>query len=110
MLETPTAIDNSEEIAAVPGIDALLIGTNDLTLEMGIPGELDHSKIVAAYERVVAACEKHNKFPGMGGVYNPDLMRTYISMGARLILAGNDISFLSDAARRQSDTVHAMLP
>jgi 2-keto-3-deoxy-L-rhamnonate aldolase RhmA len=46
----------------------------------------------------------------MGGVYNPDLMRTYISMGARLILAGNDISFLSDAARRQSDTVHAMLP
>ena len=40
MLETPTAIDNAEEIASVPGIDALLIGTNDLTLEMGIPGEL----------------------------------------------------------------------
>ena len=33
MLETPTAIDNAEEIASVPGIDALLIGTNDLTLE-----------------------------------------------------------------------------
>ena len=87
MLETPTAIDNAEEIASVPGIDALLIGTNDLTLEMGIPGELDHANIVAAYERVITACEKHNKFPGMGGVYNPDIMQTYISMGARLFLA-----------------------
>jgi len=45
----------------------------------------------------------------MGGVYNPDLMQTYINMGARLILAGNDISFLSDSARRQAETVHAML-
>ncbi|GIS88578.1 MAG: hypothetical protein CM1200mP18_12880 [Gammaproteobacteria bacterium] len=63
MLETPTAIDNAEEIASVPGIDALLIGTNDLTLEMGIPGELDHANIVAAYERVITPCEKHNKFP-----------------------------------------------
>ena len=70
MLETPTAIDNAEEIASVPGIDALLIGTNDLTLEMGIPGELDHANIVAAYGRVITACEKHNKFPGMGGVYS----------------------------------------
>ena len=68
MLETPAAIDNAEEIASVPGIDALLIGTNDLTLEMGIPGELGHANIMTAYERVVAACEKHSKFPGMGGV------------------------------------------
>ena len=109
MLETPNAIQNAEEIAAVPGIDSLLIGTNDLTMEMGIPGELGHNKIVDAYEHVIAACAKHNKYPGMGGVYNPDLMQTYINMGARLILAGNDISFLADSARRQAETVHAML-
>ena len=109
MLETPTAIDNAEEIASVPGIDALLIGTNDLTLEMGIPGELDHANIVAAYERVITACEKHNKFPGMGGVYSPDIMQTYISMGARLILAGNDVSFLLESASQQASRVHGML-
>src|SRR6185437_721462 len=38
MIETPTAVANAEAIAAVPGIDALLIGTNDLSMEMGIPG------------------------------------------------------------------------
>src|SRR5690606_32654667 len=35
MLETPAAIANADAIAAVPGIDVLLIGTNDLTCEMG---------------------------------------------------------------------------
>ena len=42
MLETPTAIANAEEIAAVPGVDVLLIGTNDLCAEMGIPGDFGH--------------------------------------------------------------------
>ena len=37
MLESPTAIANATAIAAVPGIDVLLIGTNDLCVEMGIP-------------------------------------------------------------------------
>ena len=76
---------------------------------MGIPGELNHANIVTAYERVIAACNKHNKFPGMGGVYSPDRMQTYITMGARLILAGNDISLLLESARQQADRVHSML-
>src|SRR3546814_5803413 len=83
MLESPAAIANAEEIAAVPGVDALLIGTSDLSMEMGIPGEVGHPDVAAAYERVVAACRKHGKHPGMGGVYDPPLMQRYIEIGAR---------------------------
>jgi 2-keto-3-deoxy-L-rhamnonate aldolase RhmA len=36
MLETPTAIANAKEIAAVPGVDVLLIRTNDLCAEMAL--------------------------------------------------------------------------
>src|SRR5690606_30348769 len=39
MLESPEAIANADAMAAVPGIDVLLIGTNDLCAEMGIPGK-----------------------------------------------------------------------
>ena len=109
MLETPTAIENAEAIAAVPGIDSLLIGTNDLTLEMGIPGQLGDDRIVAAYERVISACQANGKFPGMGGVYTLDLMQRYIAMGARLILGGNDFSLMMDAARGQATAVRDML-
>ena len=109
MLETPEAIENAEEIAALPGVDALLIGTNDLCLEMGIPGDYGHADVVAAYERVIAACRRHGKHPGMGGVYAPDLARRYVDMGMRLILAGGDFAFLMAGATAQAKSFRAML-
>jgi 2-keto-3-deoxy-L-rhamnonate aldolase RhmA len=105
LMETPTAIANAEAIAAVPGIDALLIGTNDLSAEMGIPGEFGHPRVAAAYETVIAACRKHSKWPGMGGVDAEDLMQKYIGMGIRLVLAGGDSSFLMAEASRRAAMV-----
>src|ERR1700722_9751242 len=72
MVETPRGVDNADRIAAVPGIDALLIGTNDLTLEMGLAGEFGHPRVAAAYDTVIAACKRHNKWPGMGGIQTED--------------------------------------
>src|SRR5512146_672782 len=46
MLETPTAIANTYAIAAVPGIDVLLMGTNDLCAEMGIHGQFGDDRVV----------------------------------------------------------------
>ena len=57
MMETPTAIVNAEAIAAVPGIDALLIGTNDLAAEMGIPGDFGHERIAGATRRAALVRE-----------------------------------------------------
>jgi len=94
MLESPQALENAEAIAAVEGVDVLLIGTNDLTTEMGIPGRYDDPRVVAAYETTIAACRKHGKWPGMGGIYDPPTMERYIRMGARFILAGSDQSFI----------------
>src|SRR5919205_217958 len=54
MLETPTAIENAEEIAAVPGVDVLLIGTNDLCAEMGIPGDFGNEQVAEAYRKMIA--------------------------------------------------------
>ena len=57
MIETPEAVANAEAIAAVPGIDALLLGCGDLSTEMGIPGQLEDSKMVKAIETVIAGCK-----------------------------------------------------
>ncbi len=102
MLETPQAIANAEAIAAVPGVDVLLIGTNDLAMELGIPGQLGHAEIAGAYERVIAACRRHGKWPGMGGVYGEELMAKYIAMGMRMILSGNDLGLLMAAAAQRA--------
>ena len=109
MLESPTAIDNVEEIASIPGVDVILIGTNDLCMEMGIPGDYSNPKIKEAYKKVIAACNKHNKTPGMGGVYNEELMSEYITMGMRFILSGSDLSFMMTAAQQRSKNLRSFL-
>ena len=105
MIESPAGVANCEEIASVKGIDALLIGTNDLCFEMGIPGQFDDPRVAEAYRKVIAACRKHGKFPGMGGLYTPELLERHIGMGVQLVLSGSDFSLLMQAATARASLV-----
>jgi 2-keto-3-deoxy-L-rhamnonate aldolase RhmA len=105
MLESPRGIENCEAIAAVKGIDALLIGTNDLCFEMGIPGQFNDPRVEEAYRKTIAACRKHGKFAGMGGMYTGELIQKYVGMGVQLILAGSDFSLLMQAATQRASLI-----
>ena len=94
MLETPQAIQAAEAIAAVPGIDALHLGANDLCLELGIAGQFMHVDVDRAFATVIAACRKHGKWPAMGGIYSAEELSHYVRKGVRMILAGNDLNLL----------------
>jgi 4-hydroxy-2-oxoheptanedioate aldolase len=102
MLETPTAVANAAEIAAVPGVDVLLIGSNDLCAEMGIPGDFGNDRLAEAYRAMIAACARAGKFPGMAGIYNEAIMPRYIEMGARFILSGQDAAFMLAGAQSRT--------
>jgi 4-hydroxy-2-oxoheptanedioate aldolase len=110
MLETPTAIANADAIAAVPGVDVLLIGTNDLCAEMGIPGDFGNDRVANAYQKMIAASTKHGKYPGMAGIYNEPIMQRYIEMGARFILSGADAAFLMASASQRTSLLRKTLP
>ena len=109
MLESPEAVDNVDTIAAVDGVDVILIGTNDLCMEMGIPGDYSNPKVKDAYIKVIEACKKYGKTPGMGGVYNEELMSEYIKMGMRFILSGSDLSFMMQSASQRSNKLRSFL-
>lgn len=98
MLESPEAIANAESIAAVEGVDMLLIGTNDLCAEMGIPGKLDHPKILDAYRRTADACRKHGKALGVGGIKDGPVLAQVIEMGGRFLMGRVDGVLLQQAA------------
>lgn len=105
MIESPQAVGNAEAIAAVEGIDALLIGTSDLSAELGISGQIGHAKVAEAYEKVGAACKKHGKALGMGGVYDKENASRYIKSGARLVLSGSDHNFIVAGAQARADVL-----
>lgn len=111
MIETPEGVANADAIAAVPGVDVLLIGSNDLCTEMGIPGELKHPRLRAAYEAVAAACCAHGKVLGVGGIRgDAELQKDLVGLGARFLIAGNDVGYLMQAARADAALLHGLLP
>ena len=111
MLETPQGVENADAIASVPGIDVLLIGSNDLCTAMGIPGETRHPKLRAAYEAALGACRKHGKQLGIGGIRSdPGHVAELVALGARFVIAGSDVQYLLSAATNDLAALRKSLP
>lgn len=108
MIETVEGLRNADEIAAVEGIDALLVGCTDLAAELGVTGQLGHARVREGIDMVAEACRTHGKCLGVGGVYDEALMRDYVAKGARLILSGSDLAFLMTGARARSSMLRSI--
>jgi 2-keto-3-deoxy-L-rhamnonate aldolase RhmA len=99
MIESGRAVANADAIAATPGVDILFIGASDLTVERGKPGAYTDPEIRAAFDTVAAACARHGKVAGFGGVADAALTADLLAGGYRFMLAGNDFDLLVAGAR-----------
>jgi 2-keto-3-deoxy-L-rhamnonate aldolase RhmA len=88
MMETPEAVANVREIASVPGIDAVLVGSSDLTQAMGMPRQ---SEIDAAIDQVIEGAKAAGKAVGVAGagmtVNNIARFQHFASRGVQLLSA-----------------------
>ncbi|MEM9682901.1 MAG: aldolase/citrate lyase family protein [Pseudomonadota bacterium] len=98
MIETPEAVENVEEIAAVDGIDVIYIGSNDLLMEMGLPGQFEHEALHAAAQRIIDASLANGKFPGIGGIRGAEMAEKFVRMGSRFLTTHSDLAFMMEAA------------
>jgi 2-keto-3-deoxy-L-rhamnonate aldolase RhmA len=98
-IETDEGLANVEEIAAVPGVDALWIGQFDLTNFLGIPGKFDHPKYLEGIERVLAACKASGKAPAFLAMDETGA-HEYAARGFRLLGYGVDTLLYQEALRR----------
>ena len=101
MIECAEGIANVDAIAAVPGVDVLLVGTNDLTHELGIQGQWDNSIFRDALEKIGDACKKAGIMMGLAGLYNrPDICADAIKrLGVRFLLGNLDIGLVASGAK-----------
>lgn len=96
IIERPSAVEQVEEIAAVPGIDVLFIGLNDLSYGYGVGSKLDAPVMQAAVKRVMAAGKKHNiPVGGPGG--SPAVIKRMIGEGYRFIQGPSEIAMMRNA-------------
>ncbi len=104
--ENAAALGKAEEIVAVPGIDMVMIGTNDLLCDWGIPEQYEHPKVREAYATTIAACRRHGKHVGVGGLATrPKLVADFVRMGARYVSTGTDLAFLMGACGERAKQV-----
>ncbi|KAH8673397.1 HpcH/HpaI aldolase [Xylariales sp. PMI_506] len=116
MIETQEGVDNVEAIAAVPGIDALLIGCADLCMELGFPGKYDSEAFQTVVARIAAAAEKASEngrkvFVGLGGLEpRPDIIELLAKRhpSIRFAMAGRDLAILMAGMQKQAAAFNAL--
>jgi 2-keto-3-deoxy-L-rhamnonate aldolase RhmA len=106
MIESEAAVADASAIAAVPGIDVLFIGANDLRADLGIDSFVD-PLFERAVEQTMRAGQHNNCWVGIGGLYDETMLSGYIAAGMRFVLTGSDISF---ALARAKDVVDKVRP
>lgn len=98
-IESKTAVDHIEDLIQVPGVDGVIVGMDDLSLSLGVPGDTRHPLAVEMLERIVAACKKE----GMPwGLHIPDTERleAWIQRGMQLVTYSSDIWMLQQVLRK----------
>ncbi|CAG9936369.1 unnamed protein product [Clonostachys rosea f. rosea IK726] len=100
MIENEGAVERVDEIAAVEGVDVILIGSNDLAIELGAPADFRSDKFCQALTRVSKVCKKNGKVMGLAGIYNtPDIHDWAIhTLGVRFMLCQQDSGLIAGAA------------
>jgi 2-keto-3-deoxy-L-rhamnonate aldolase RhmA len=104
MLESGPAVENIDDILAVPGLGGVIIGTEDLAASLGHLNDVRHDDVAKAIEQITQRCAA----AGVPfGRYAPsaDAADRLIASGARLITVGSDLLFLEQGMRSAADRV-----
>jgi 2-keto-3-deoxy-L-rhamnonate aldolase RhmA len=96
-IETKLAVERRDELLAVPGIDAIMIGPADLSISLGVPGEFDHPKMIETIELVKESCLKHGVAPGIHLRALP-LAKFWKERGMKFLSCGAETGFMLETA------------
>lgn len=95
MIETVEALRNIDEIVTVPGVEAIYVGPNDLSISLGIPPDSNDPRLDAAMLEIVAGCRRNGVVPGVHA--SAALCDKRVSQGFGMVTVSADIV----ALRRQ---------
>jgi len=89
-IESQTAIDNLDGILGVPDIDALLVGSHDMSINLGVPEQYDHPKFIDAIQIIIDKARARNVGVGVHSWITTNHTKRWIDMGANFIMFGSD--------------------
>lgn len=97
-IENEEGVNNLEQILSAKGIDAIMIGPADMTDDMGIPGQIHHPRVEAAFREIIHQCNKYGVAPGVH-LNDIDDVKKWVAEGMRFVTYSYDTKFFKDASR-----------
>ncbi|MDF3201811.1 aldolase/citrate lyase family protein [Pseudomonas sp. 1912-s] len=109
LIESAAGVANADAIAALPGVDIVGVGANDLCADLGHPGNPAHPDVLAACHAVIAAALAHGKLAVVGGLADLQaLSELYAAGAAPYLFAGIDTDlFIHSLQGKAQQTLEA---
>jgi 2-keto-3-deoxy-L-rhamnonate aldolase RhmA len=107
-IESPAGLENLEDIAATDGIDCLWIGHNDLSIQMGIPGQFESTRFQDAMTRVADVADKYGKPCGVAAG-SVAMAEAWMAKGYRAIAFGADHRLFADGLKSGIEKVRTFV-
>ena len=98
-IEQEKALSHVDEIAAIDGVDILMLGPGDFSILSGIPGEFRHQRIIDALKKIAKAAEKHGKYWGCP-TSSPEDAKMLLDLGAKFLCHSADIVLVLQGMER----------
>lgn len=96
-IERQEALDNLTAMLSVPGVDVACLGYMDLSVDLGIPGQIEHPTMIAAIQRIITVSEQNHV---AAGIISPDMatVSRWVRAGIRFVSYATDSLLLREAA------------
>ena len=106
-IERQEGVDNLEEMLSIPGVDVACLGCLDLSVDLGVPGELNHPRMVEAIQRVVDVAESHGLASGII-VADMAMIDRWVGRGMRFVSYATDALLLREAAMHAVERLRSL--
>lgn len=94
-IESISAVEQIDEILSFDELNGVMVGPYDISGSLGIPGQIEHKKVIEAGQRVIAACKRHGKACGTQLV-EPDeaKIKKAFAKGFTFVILSSDVFLL----------------
>ena len=107
-IETLESVQHMDELLSVAGVDGVLVGPNDLSINLGTPDDWASPAMTAAFQEVIRLCDSKGL---IAGIHVSDSAQSidYARRGFRLVSANSEMGFMAGAANAHVQNVKAAL-
>jgi 2-keto-3-deoxy-L-rhamnonate aldolase RhmA len=96
--ETIPAFERADELLSLKGLDIAMVGPADLSIALGIPGDLENPKLISTVEKLIEKCLKHNVVPGIQ-TRSVAVAKAWTARGMRFVGAGAEHVLLLEKSK-----------